>query len=307
MALGFDLAAALAVPPVLLLLPFAPLLSGIARPVALLGVAAMVAGLVMALRTPAFTASAPERVNVIFTRDPGARGGDHRRRRRLGRSSVGAGSGRDARGARSERGSGGRCCPGTATRRCAWIRTRCPRRREAQLRPRCPKVSPVPCGSRCRTPVTVAASADDLAPRPTKTGRAVRLHLTPPPGARAIGIAFAEPSAVHAATLEGKDWPAAERGAEDTQFRVFLLQAPGDEARSKGLDVVLAIDGAEVVEGRVFAVKSGVPAIARPVVDARPASASPTQDGRLHVDLDLAQVLTVPGVIARALACATGT
>ncbi len=125
---------------------------------------------------------------------------------------------------------------------------------------------------------TSAHLADDLA-RSTKTGRTVHLHLTPPSDARAIGIAFPEPTAVHSATLEGAEWPAGERGSEDTQFRFFLLQAPSDTARTEGVDVVLSIDGAEVVEGRVFALSSGVPPAAQAVVDARPETASPTQDG----------------------------
>jgi hypothetical protein len=276
-ALGFELAAALVVPPVLLLLPFAPLLSGVARPVALAGVLAMIGGAVMALRTPAFTASEPERVNVVFTRDPG---------RAAATIGVDAAWGGRPWGPVPEE---MRAALGPNAAPAAML----PWERHTALRVDSDALPPPKSGGpppalpegmtgavrvETVTPASSGHLADDMA-HPTSTGRTVHLRLTAPPDARAIGIAFHEPTAVRTATLEGADWPAGERGSEDTQFRYFLLQAPSETARTRGVDVVLSIDGAEVVEGRVFALSSGVPAVAQPVVDARPKTASPTQDG----------------------------
>jgi serine/threonine protein kinase len=274
-ALGFDLAAALVVPPVLLLLPFAPLLAGVARPVAVLGALAVIGGVVMARRTPAFTVDAPERVNVIYTRDPG------RAAATIGVDAAwyGHASGPVPEAMRAALGPN--AAPATLL----------PWERHAALRV---DTDAMPAGEesgpalpeglsgavRVETIPTVdgAHIADDLA-RPMKSGRTVRVRLTAPPTARTIGLMFPEPTALRSVTLEGQDWPAVERGSGDTQFRMFVLHAPGESARTKGLDVVLTLDGAEVVEGRVFALASGVPPVARAVVDARPASASPSQDG----------------------------
>ena len=132
--------------------------------------------------------------------------------------------------------------------------------------------------------------------RSAKTGRTVHLRLTVPPGARAIGLVFAEPTAIRSATLDDQAWPAGERGSNDTQFRFFLLQAPALEAAATkkpgALDVVLAFDGSEVVEGRVLR------ALERSADDRAAGGRCPPEDGvavtrrRLDVDLDLGEVLT---------------
>ncbi len=274
-ALGFDLAAALVVPPVLLLLPFAPLLAGVSRPVAALGAVAVVGGVVMALRTPAFTADAPERVNVVYTRDPG------RAAATIGVDAAWYGHAWGPVPEAMRAALGPNAAPATLL---PWER-HAALRVDTDAMPASEGSGPaLPEGLsgavRVETIPTVDSAhiADDMA-RPKKSGRAVKLHLTAPPAARTLGLIFAEPTALRSVTLEGQDWPAAERGSGDTQFRVFLLHAVSEAARTKGLDVVLALDGAEVVEGRVFARSSGVPPVARAVVDARPANASPSQDG----------------------------
>ena len=294
-ALGFELAAALVVPPVLLLVPFAPLLSGIARPVALAGLLAMIGGVVMALRTPAFTASEPERVNVVYTRDPG---------RAAATIGVDAAWGGRPWGPVPEE---MRAALGPNAAPAAIL----PWERHTGLRvdsdglPAPKSGGPPPAlpegmtGAVHVETVTAATSghlADDMA-HATKTGRTVHLRLTPPPDARAIGIAFPEPTSVRAATLEGAEWPAAERGSEDTQFRFFVLQAPSDTARTKGVDVVLSIDGAEVVEGpRVRPVErraGGGAARRRRTPEDRVADPG----RRFDVDLDIAEVLSGAGLI----------